>query len=100
VTVTDVSDLKKVRQAANGSIAQTRVVARDLRLKHISAEREGNDLELRIVAGDGSKKVTHFVLDPSRIQLEQTRYGTDWGLRLEAKDDRTTLMRFQVPMLS
>ena len=100
VTVTDVSDQKTRPNASGTAQASTHVVARDLRLKRITAEREGNDLELRIVAGDGSKRVTHFVLDPARIQLEQTRYGTDWGLRLDAKDDRTTLMRFQVPMLS
>jgi uncharacterized protein YhdP len=79
---------------------EARVVASDLALRQIIAEREGRNVGLKIVAGDGPRRVTHLVLDPSQIRVEKTRHGADRGLRICDAENQATLVRFNVPRLS
>lgn len=79
---------------------EARVVATDLALRQIIAEREGRNIGLKIVAGDGPRRVTHMVLDPSQIRVEKTRYGADRGLRICDAENQATIVRFNVPRLS
>lgn len=95
VTLTDVHP-RKVKNA----VPEARLVAQNLRLRQISAERDGRHLGLRIVAGDGSGRITHLVLDPAQIHLEKTRYGRDRGLRINDAQNQSTVVRFNVPRIS
>jgi hypothetical protein len=97
VTLTDVQ-----RHTNDGADPEARLVARNLALKHITAERDGqgHNVGLRIVAGDGARRITHLVLDPAQIHLERTNYGIDRGLRIRDAQDQSTVVRFNLPRIS
>jgi len=95
VTLTDVHP-----HTDDGADPEARLVARNLALKHITAERDGHSVGLRIVAGDGSRRITHLVLDPAQIHLERTSYGIDRGLRIRDAQNQSTVVRFNLPRVS
>lgn len=84
----------------DGADPQARLVARNLALQQITAERDGGHVGVRIVAGDGPRRITHLVLDPAQIHLDRTTYGIDRGLRIRDAQNQSTLVRFNVPRLS
>lgn len=94
VTLTDVHSRLKADQ-----LPEATMVAQNLALRQISAERDGHNVGLRIVAGDGPRRITHLVLDPAKIQLEKSSYGVDRSLRICDDKNQSTVVRFNLPRL-
>ena len=55
---------------------------------------------ISIIAGDRpDDHVSHIINGPTRVVLEETEEGAHKGLRIEAADGETTLLRFRSPAL-
>lgn len=77
----------------------------------IGAQVEGESLRLRGVAADagessisimletpGGGHLTHTVVDPTHLWIEQTSTGADAALQIQSKEGTTTLVRFRSAM--
>ncbi len=77
------------------------IEARELPLKGITAEmkKAGPDV-ISLVAGSTPwERVTHTVVEPRRIWLEETREGAHAALEIESFDGAKTLVRFRSTVL-
>jgi hypothetical protein len=64
--------------------------ARELPLRGITM-----DEEVFIQLGDRDEHVTHTIQNPMRIRVERTDAGADAALRIESRDEPTTVIRFR-----
>ena len=74
---------------------------RDKSLIGVSADLKGPGTDtISIITGDRSDDhVNHIINRPTRVALEQTEEGAHKGLRIEAENGETTLLRFRSPAL-
>jgi hypothetical protein len=74
---------------------------RDKSLIGVSADLKGRGTDtISIITGDRSDDhVNHIINRPTRVALEQTEEGAHKGLRIEAENGETTLLRFRSPTL-
>jgi hypothetical protein len=77
------------------------VEAQELPLEGITAELKsgGEDVITIILAGDSRERVTHNILGPTHVRIEQTESGADMTLQIESSNGVTTLVRFRSAML-
>ncbi len=73
-----------------------RTLVHEVVLQGITAERRDANFEITIIAGEGSHRLTHPVLEPKRVVLEESAEGAHKGLRIDAADGMTTRVRFRV----
>jgi hypothetical protein len=73
--------------------AQADALAINLPLQGITLEQQEDILTISL--GDQSSRLTHRIQQPSRLYFERIN-GAQPGLRIDATDGRTTLLRFRV----
>jgi hypothetical protein len=74
---------------------------REKSLVGVSADLKARGKDtISIIAGDRpDDHVNHIINGPTRVVLEETEEGAHKGLRIEAADGETTLLRFRSPAL-
>ena len=85
-----------------GGDAGAQTEARELPLVGVTADLRGGggDAVSIIVGGaEAGDHVTHTVLRPARVRVEQTEEGADVALRVESADGVTALLRFRSAVL-
>ena len=76
--------------------------ARDLPLEGITAASKDADAKtISISLGNNPEDhVTHTIIDPTRLWLEQTSEGANAALEIESAGDVKTLLRFRSALLA
>jgi hypothetical protein len=84
-----------------GAEIGAQVEAQELPLEGITAElRAGGEDLITIILGGGSRgRVTHNILQPTHVRIEQTESGADMALQIESGGGVTTLVRFRSAVL-
>lgn len=74
---------------------------REKSLVGVSADLKGRGMgTISIITGDRSDDhVNHIINRPVRVALEETEEGAHKGLRIDAENGETTLLRFRSPAL-
>ena len=74
---------------------------REKSLIGVSADLKSRGTDtISIITGDRSDDhVTHIINGPTRVALEETEEGARKGLRVDAENGETTLLRFRSPAL-
>jgi hypothetical protein len=74
---------------------------REKSLIGVSADLKSRGTDtISIITGDRSDDhVNHIVNRPTRVALEETEEGAHKGLRIDAENGETTLLRFRSPAL-
>lgn len=76
----------------------TRVEAENLKLEGITPEHSEDHHRISIAMGKApDDHLTHFVSDPKRLLLLESRSGGHVGLEIEGADGSRTLVRFLGP---
>jgi hypothetical protein len=83
-----------------GAEVGAQVEAQELPLRGVTAElKGGEDTVTIILGGEGAERVTHTVIRPAHVRVEQAASGADMTLQIESADGTVTLVRFRSPML-
>jgi hypothetical protein len=74
--------------------------AHELQLVGITAESKHGEDTISIIIGENPKDhVTHTVVAPTHVRLEQAESGAHQALQIESADGEVTLIRFRSAML-
>jgi hypothetical protein len=82
-------------EAGGGAVKEGTVLAQDVPLEGLSTGGDGRGEHLVITVGQGDDRVTHTVLGPRRLLLEQTADDADQGLRIDSARGVATFLRFR-----
>ena len=84
-----------------GAEVGAQVEAQALPLRGVTAElKGGGDASITIiVGGKEAGRVTHTVIRPAHVRIEQAESGADMTLQIEAEDGVATLVRFRSAVL-
>jgi hypothetical protein len=84
-----------------GAEIGAQVEAQELPLEGITAElKAGSEDVITIIIGGGSRgRVTHNILQPTHVRIEQSESGADMTLQIESGSAVTTLVSFRSAML-
>ena len=76
------------------------VEARELPFEGITAEmnKPGSDRIALMIGGRPDSHVTHTITGATHIRLDQTEYGENEALQIEAPGQAVTLVRFRPPI--
>ncbi len=75
--------------------------ARDLPLEGITTATKDDPKTISISLGNNPEDhVTHSIIDPTRLWLEQTSEGANAALEIESAGDVKTLLRFRSALLA
>jgi len=77
---------------------QTRTEARDVPLYGVSVDNPRKDAIAVVVGHEPVDHVTHEVMRPVAVSIEQTDSGAERALRIRADDGSTTTVEFRSPM--
>ena len=83
-----------------GSELGAQVQGRELAFEGIVDEADGTEGN-RIVIMVGAKPenhISHTIVRPTQVSLEQTEGGADMALQIKSADGLTTLLRFRSPL--
>lgn len=74
--------------------------ANDRPLRGIAADRGGSDPDIEIMVGRGpDDSLTHIVSHPVRVDVEETEEGAEAAIKIESRDEGTTLVQFRSTVL-
>jgi hypothetical protein len=74
---------------------RTRAAADDLPLQGISTDSGRNDRIDVMVGQQRDDHITHEIVDPVNVAIEQADGGADHALRIRARDGSTTIVEFR-----
>jgi len=94
-----VVETKRLETDLGAAESAARPLARDATFQGITAELRDKNIELVLFVGEGPQRISHSVQQPLRICFAQTRQGAHQGLRIDAADGETTLVRFRTAAL-
>lgn len=77
------------------------VEAEGMTLEGVTADvkGEGSDVISIMLVNSSKEHVTHNVIQPTHVRIEQTEGGADLALQIETGDGVTTLLRFRSAVL-
>jgi hypothetical protein len=87
-------DLWIVSVEVAGADIGAQVEGQRLRLRGISADAGQSSISIMLETPGGGH-LTHTVIEPSQLWIEQTSTGADAALQLQSGDGTTTLVRFR-----
>ena len=87
-----------VRVEVTGPDGQVRTEARNLPLQGVSADSPQNDRVAIMIGERPDAHVTHEVVKPVAVEIEQTEAGAERGLKIQAADGSTTRVEFRSPI--
>jgi hypothetical protein len=76
---------------------RTRAEADDLPLQGISTDSGRNDRIDVMVGQQRDDHITHEIVDPVNVAIEQADGGADHALRIRSRDGSTTIVEFRSP---
>jgi hypothetical protein len=84
-----------------GTEIGAQVEAQELPLEGITAELKagGEDVITIIIGGGSRERVTHNILQPTHVRIEQSESEADMTLQIESGSGVTTLVSFRSAML-
>lgn len=74
---------------------------RELPLEGVSVDSEDDEGEAIVISLGRTRAdhITHTIVEPEHVWLEQTAEGADAALEIEASDESKALLRFRSPKL-
>jgi hypothetical protein len=87
-----------VRVEVIGPDGQVRTEARNLPLQGVSADSPHSDRVAIMIGERPDAHVTHEVVKPVAVEIEQTDAGAERGLKIQAADGSTTRVEFRSPI--
>lgn len=84
-----------------GAEIGAQVGAQELPLEGVTAELKagGEDVITIMLGGGAQEHVTHSILQPTHVRIEQAESGADMALQIESGSGVTTLVRFRSAIL-
>jgi hypothetical protein len=75
--------------------------AHELPLEGLSIDSGGKESEAIVISLGTTRRnhVTHTIMQPEHVWLEQTAEGANAALEIESSDESKALLRFRSPML-